>query len=270
MSHENPSPSRTLAVGVVIPVHDEEELLGEALTSLSNAFAELRGRGLDMRAVVVLDDCQDLSAGVVAEWEFELRRKRRFVKSLVRCCAARSVGVARGLGCAALLEEWDFMDPSRIWLATTDADSRVPRDWLSAQVARHDTGVDLWSGRVSVDDWSFHHGEIASKWQHDYEAEPNPIHGANLGFNAGAYLATGGFTATRTGEDRALHRAMSNMGAVSYSDSSVRVVTSARTIARAPLGFAHALNTIAITVDADTIREALCFGSGITFSALPL
>jgi len=235
---------RTLAVGVVIPVHNEEELLGAALASLAGAFTDLLGQGLDMSTAVVLDDCYDRSADVVAEWQVGLCREKVPGNIVVRTCKANNVGVARGLGCAALLEEWNFMDPSRIWLATTDADSRVPRNWLSAQVARHDVGVDLWSGRVSVDDWSSHPSETASRWQRDYETERIPIHGANLGFNAGAYLATGGFASNRTGEDRTLHRAMSNMGAVLHSDSSVRVVTSARTHSRAPLGFAHALNRI--------------------------
>jgi glycosyltransferase involved in cell wall biosynthesis len=252
MSPARTASSRTLAVGVVIPVHNEEELLGAALASLADAFTDLRGRGLDLRAAVVLDDCLDNSAQVVAEWEVGLRRKRQRVNSVVRTCAANNVGVARGLGCAALLDEWTFMDPSRIWLATTDADSRVPRDWLSAQVSRHDTGVDLWSGRVSVDDWSSHRGDTAAQWQRAYEAEDIPIHGANLGFNAGLYLATGGFTSIRTGEDRELHRAISNLDAVSYNDSSVRVVTSSRRNARAPLGFAHALNIIAINLDVAT------------------
>jgi len=256
MNPLRPSLARTLAVGVVIPVHNEEELLGASLASLADAFADLRGQGLDLRLAVVLDDCHDASAEVVAMWEFGLGRKRHLVKSVVRTCSANSVGVARGLGCAALLDEWILINPARIWLATTDADSRVPRDWLSAQVARHDTGVDLWSGRVSVDDWSFHLSDTASRWQRDYEAEHVPIHGANLGFNAEVYLAAGGFTSTRTGEDRTLHRAMLNMGAVSHNDSSVRVVTSSRRYARAPLGFAHALNIIEMNLPAGASCDA--------------
>jgi glycosyltransferase involved in cell wall biosynthesis len=250
MSHVRSRLTRTLAVGVVIPVHNEEELLGAALASLNESFAELRGMGLDLKMAVVLDDCHDDSADVVARWAHRHGRKRSFVKSVVRTCAANNVGVARGLGCAALLDEWNQVDPSRIWLATTDADSRVPRDWLNAQLERHETGVDLWSGRVSVEDWSFHSSETASRWRREYEAEDIPIHGANLGFNAGAYLATGGFVSMRTGEDRALHRALSDWGAVSHNDPAVRVVTSSRRNARAPLGFSHALDMMGMSFDA--------------------
>jgi len=240
---------RTLALGVVMPVHNEEELLGDALISLDEAFVEIRELGLDIKAAVVLDDCQDASADVVAQWERRHCNQRHLVTTVVRQCSANSVGVARGLGCATLLDEWSQMDPSRIWLATTDADSRVPRDWISAQLERHESGIDLWSGRVCVEDWSLHPSDTASTWQSEYEAEPNPIHGANLGFNAGAYVATGGFLPTRTGEDRALHQAIAAMGAVSHSDSTIRVVTSARRIARAPFGFSHALTIIANKLD---------------------
>jgi hypothetical protein len=201
---------------------------------------------------VVLDDCHDASTDVVANWDDRLGHNRSLVKSLVRTCTANNVGVARGLGCAALLEVWKQIDPTRIWLATTDADSRVPPDWLSAQIEHHESGVDLWSGRVSVEDWSFHSSETAAVWQREYEAEDSPIHGANLGFNAGAYLASGGFVSARTGEDRALHRALSDWGAVSHNDPIVRVVTSSRRSARAPLGFSHALNMIGIGFDART------------------
>lgn len=243
---------RTLAVGVVVPVHNEEELLGAALASLNDSFAELRDLGLDLKAAVVLDDCHDASTDVVAHWSDRHGQKRSSITCLVKTCTANNVGVARGLGCSALLEVWNHLDPSRIWLATTDGDSRVPREWLSAQIEHHESGVDLWSGRVAVEDWSFHSSETVSRWQREYEEEVMPIHGANLGFNAGAYLASGGFVSTRTGEDRALHRALSDWGAVRHTDSTVRVVTSSRRSARAPLGFAHALNIIGMTSSART------------------
>ena len=236
--------ARTLAVGVVVPVHNEQELLGSALASLTDAFDELSQGSLLLRAVVVMDACTDVSEEIASEWR----------TALVRCChplavtlatsSAHNVGRARALGCAALLDRWSRIDPAQIWLATTDADSRVPRDWLTTQLARHEMGVDHWYGRVSVADWSEHSSDARSRWQHEYESESQPIHGANLGFNAAAYLAAGGFEPLDTGEDRALHRALVTHGALSYYDSAVRVVTSARRQARAPLGFAHALDVI--------------------------
>jgi len=236
--------ARTLAVGVVVPVHNEQELLGSALASLTHAFDELSHGSLLLRAAVVMDACTDASEQIANEWRLALTRRCHPLAVTLATSSAHNVGRARALGCAALLNQWYRIDPTRIWLATTDADSRVPRDWLTTQLAQHEVGVDHWYGRVSVADWSEYSGDARSRWQREYENESRPIHGANLGFNAAAYLAAGGFEPLDTGEDRALHRALVTRGALSHYDSAVRVVTSARRRARAPLGFAHALDII--------------------------
>ena len=239
--------ARTVAVGVVLPVHNEQELLGSALASLVEAFEQLSRWELALGAAVVLDTCSDASQEITCEWQGTFARRRIPLEVTFVTCSSKNVGHARALGCASLLAQWSRIDPSRIWLATTDADSRVPKDWLATQVVQHEAGVDHWSGRVSVADWSEHQDESKLRWQYEYERENQPIHGANLGFNAAAYLAAGGFAPLETGEDRALHRALVAHGAFSYFDSAVPVVTSARRRARAPLGFAHALDVISST-----------------------
>jgi hypothetical protein len=157
-------------------------------------------------------------------------------------CEANNVGIARDLGCAVILNHWREIELSSIWIATTDADSRVPRAWLRAQVRHHNAGVDVWAGRVSVYDSGPHDQEIVSRWQREYETELEPIHGASLGFNAEKYLLAGGFPPLETGEDRALLYGLVESGARAYFDSSHRVVTSARRRARAPHGFAETLH----------------------------
>jgi hypothetical protein len=247
MSCESTSVARTLAVGVVVPVHNEQESLGSAFAALTHAFEQLNRWKLFLRAAVVLDACSDVSEALSCEWQGALAQRQSPLKVTVVSCAAKNVGSARALGCGVLLAEWSRIDPSRIWLATTDADSRVPKDWLATQVVQHESGVDHWSGRVSVADWSEHLDETRLRWQDEYGRENQPIHGANLGFNAAAYLSAGGFEPLETGEDRALHRALIAHGACSYFDSANPVVTSARRRARAPLGFAHALDVISST-----------------------
>lgn len=243
MSYDAPL-RRTLAVGVVVPVHNEQQLLGAALGSLENAFADMRQGGVSSKVTMVLDACSDASEDIVREWQRELARDDVPLDVTVVTCHAKNVGYARGLGCSTLLAQWSRVNPARIWLATTDADSRVPRDWLATQVIRHNAGADLWSGRVAVSDWSEHRHDTRLRWQRDYEQETQPIHGASLGFNAAAYLAVGGFMALKTGEDRALHRALVAQGSKAHYDSETRVITSARRRARAPLGFAHALDVV--------------------------
>lgn len=236
-------------MGVVVPVNDEEGLVVAALTSLDSAIDALNTWDLETKVIIVLDACSDASARVVGDWMEGLCSKRSSPTFTVTTCHVKSVGFARRLGCETLLEQWESLNPANIWLATTDADSRVPKEWLHTQVLRHESGVDLWCGRVSVLDWSSYRHETSSRWQKEYELEPDPVHGTSLGFNAKIYRKVGGFRPVQTGEDRELRRALVANGAVVDYDSSVPVVTSARRHARAPLGFANALRAIEVSVD---------------------
>ena len=208
--------ARTKAIGVIVPVHDEEDLLGHALEAIDQAFFRVGGQGIACRSAIVLDDCNDSSATIAQ----------------------------RRTGSDALLRAWADTDLRHIWLATTDADSRVPYDWLVTQLNAHECGTDLWTGRVVVDDWSHYHQSTARRWSEAYDNEDAPIHGANLGFNALAYVDAGGFTAQATGEDRALYHAIVARGGRTHYDSVVKVVTSGRRHARAPMGFSYALTSV--------------------------
>jgi hypothetical protein len=234
-------PDRTSAVGVVLPVHDEEDLLPEALEAIDRAFDSIASLGIACRSVVVLDRCRDSSAAIGRRWAHRLGRRGGAHQAMVTRSRSGSVGPARRAGAQALLREWSRIEPRSIWLATTDADSRVPADWLLTQLAAHEEGADLWAGRVDVEDWSDHRQATARRWQASYDGERAPVHGASLGFNAQAYLNVGGFTSVATGEDRALYRAVVEAGGSVRSDAAVRVITSGRRRARAPEGFAAAL-----------------------------
>ena len=233
---------RTKAVGVLVPVHNEEELLGSALAAIERAFSEVMHRGIECRTAIVLDGCCDQSATIARRWARSLARLEAPHRSaLVLRCRSAGVGEARRLGAAALLRKWRALNPGNIWLATTDADSRVPPGWLAAQLAAHEFGADLWTGRVTVEDWSPYEEETARLWNEAYDAEQVPVHGASLGFNAQMYLDAGGFASLGTGEDRALHQAILAVGGRACEDMELRVITSGRRMARAPQGFAHAL-----------------------------
>lgn len=235
---------RTRAVGVVVPVHNEGDLLAAALSALEGALDALGPLRLELGVVVVLDACDDASSAIARRWRDALRGSRPGWRVLVVTCDASNVGVARGVGCGVLLELWGDIDARHIWLATTDADSRVPAQWLASQVDRHEQGTELWTGRVAVCDWESYGPRTVAEWTRLYEAEDHPIHGASLGFNARAYLHAGGFPALATSEDRELCRKLIDGGARWYEERVVRVTTSARAEARAPRGFSLALETI--------------------------
>jgi hypothetical protein len=234
---------RTKAVGVVVPVHNEEELLGDALSAIDLAFSEVTDSGIQCRTTIVLDGCSDGSEKIARYWTRSLARHQGPHQAVVLRCRSTGVGGARGLGSATLLRKWRTIHPRNIWLATTDADSRVPTQWLAKQLAAHEAGADVWSGRVAVADWSSYGRTTSLRWNEVYDGEEAPIHGASLGFNGQLYLEAGGFAALHTGEDRALHHAIVEAGGQAHVDTALRVITSGRRHARAPLGFAHALSS---------------------------
>jgi hypothetical protein len=220
------------AMGVVLPVHDEENLLPGSLQAIEAAVRALPA-SISCRVAVVLDHCGDASSAIAHTWG------ARF-GALVIPQECGSVGIARQVGGRALLSLWPEEDPARIWLATTDADSRVPQEWLAVQLGAYLSGADMWAGRVRIAEES----ATALRWRRRYSAERNPVHGASLGFSATLYTQLGGFGGMRTGEDRDLHhRAVAADFRVVY-DLQTAVTTSSRRKGRAPAGFADVLDEV--------------------------
>ncbi|GLZ46383.1 glycosyl transferase [Actinomycetospora sp. NBRC 106375] len=220
-------------VGVVVPAHDEEELLADCLAGLRAAAGAVRDRAR-VAVLVVADACSDRTEAIARRHHVGVRR-----------LAARNVGRARAAGAATLLAR--RIPP--VWLATTDADSVVPRDWLSAQLAARDAGADAWVGTVAVTDWA----GLPHPVRHHYRAAYDDggsgdahrhVHGASLGIAAEAYRAVGGFPPRATAEDVALVAALDRGGYRVLRDRAHPVVTSARTDGRAPDGFAGHLRAL--------------------------
>jgi hypothetical protein len=224
------------SIGVVVPVHDEEELLPEALRALERAIAALP-RSVSCRVAVVVDDCEDGSWAIARCWAARggvlvIRRKWR------------NVGLARRTGFVGLMAGWPESEHGHLWLATTDGDSRVPADWLTVQLEAYASGADLWAGRVGVD-CSNEGSASMQRWAARYAAERAPIHGASLGFTAGLYSRIGGFRPLPSGEDRDLHDRAAALGFRIAYDSRATVTTSSRRTGRAPYGFASVLERVA-------------------------
>ncbi len=237
--------SRTRYVGIVVPVHDEEELLGGALVALEAAVDQV-AQNTRCHIVLVYDECRDRSKHVASAWRRNVRPHGLVHRVSEIEIDAGNVGSARRAGCALVLSAAAVADvsPESTWLATTDADSRVPQDWLSAQIASHEAGADVWAGTVGVRDWTYRTEGTAAEWLRLYEEEPQPVHGASLAINGQAYVDAGQFAQLTSGEDRALLTAASTLGARCHYDRTAPVMTSARRQARAPHGFASALQRI--------------------------
>jgi glycosyltransferase involved in cell wall biosynthesis len=223
------------AVGVVIPAHDEEDLLPSCLAAVGLAVAPLAA--IPVHVVVVADACTDQTA-----------RLARAGGAAVLDIQARSVGAARAAGVEEVLRRTGPLDPASVWLATTDADTLVPPCWLTRQLRYAEGGWDAVVGTITVTDWRQFPAGLPPLFARHYDtAGPTHphVHGANLGFSAAAYLAAGGFGPTRTAEDHALVSALAIAGRQVLRTTTVSVVTSARRRARAPHGFSHLLAALA-------------------------
>ena len=224
------------AVGVVIPAHNEEDLLPFCLAAVRNAAQKLTG--LPAHVIVVADACADRTAD-----------RARDSGAAVIEIGARNVGAAREAGVREILIRTRPLDPAQVWLATTDADTLVPADWLIQHVRHADAGWDAVVGTVTVTGWAEHPPEIPLLFYERYATDQGThshVHGANLGFRAEAYLAAGGFTPSPTAEDHALVDSLTAAGGRVLRTTEVNVVTSARRSARAPHGFSHLLSTMAV------------------------
>ncbi|AZF05726.1 glycosyltransferase family 2 protein [Pseudomonas sp. R5-89-07] len=214
-------------IGILIPVHNEEALLGECLDAAMVAASHPQLHGEAVQILVVLDSCSDGSAAIAGARG-------------VHCLAvqARNVGHARGAGAQHLL------DLGARWIACTDADSRVAADWLVAQLA---LGCDAVCGTVTVDAWSEGFDAAAQiRYHQAYEAHDGHrhIHGANLGVSASAYLQAGGFEPLTCHEDVQLVRNLERCGASIAWSHTPQVITSARLDCRAQGGFADYLKSL--------------------------
>lgn len=238
-SHSSPDHARLpAALGIVIPARDEEHLIGCCLTSVFEATAAV---AIPATVVVALDRCTDRTAEIVAGFTAAGKAVQVVVPS------APGVGAARAAGMRELLAG---AEPESLWLATTDADSVVPRHWLTAQLRHAGHGADVVVGTVRVEDWTGHPPNVPSRYLAGYRAVPGHrhVHGANLGLRANHYLAAGGFPELDCYEDVALVDRLEALGSVLVWAADAPVTTSARTAARAPHGFAtHLLSLMQAT-----------------------
>ena len=222
------------AVAIAVPAHNEETLLPACLRALRRAASPL---SLPVHLLVVADACTDQTVAAA-----------RAGGARVTAVEARSVGAARAAGMAELIRLTADTRPAAVWLATTDADTVVPPDWLRRQLRYASQGWDVVLGTVSVADWDGHPPHVPATFEARYEfgGGPHPhVHGANLGIRASAYLTSGGFRSLRTAEDHALLAAVTQAGCAVLQASDITVQTSGRRQARAPEGFSHLLRTLA-------------------------
>lgn len=221
-------------VVVAVPAHEEQDLLPACLASLRVAAAQ---PGLPpVRVVVVADSCTDRTADVAGAAGVDV----------LEVCL-RSAGAARRHGLDAAVAGAG-VPLERLWLATTDADSRVPTEWFVDQLRWRALGWDAVAGTVAVDDWQEHVRGVAERFSTRYawNGPDHPhVHGANLSLSGAAYRAVGGFPPLALAEDHALVAALEARGLRVARAGTCPVLTSARRDPRSSGGFGELLRRLA-------------------------
>lgn len=218
-------------VAVAVPARDEEAHVGACLRAVSTAVGALHASlplsaAVEVQVVVVVNGTRDRTASLA---------RAQGAQVLVR--AEPGVGAARGAGAAHALTG---RDPRTTWLACTDADSVVPRDWLVEHVRLAAEGADAVVGTIRLPgERLVEHPSWWRRYERDLSPSGHPhVHGANLGVRGAAYLAVGGFAALDAHEDADLVGRLDAGGHRVVRTDAAPVVTSDRTRGRAPAGVA--------------------------------
>lgn len=237
---------------VVVPAKDEEADLPDCLDALTSAvdrWEEQHTQG-SAAVVVVADRCADRTVEI-ARAKAEEDPRFHVLELGPTTPGASSVGRARDLGARHGRDLFPDMPGERLWVASTDADTRVPAGWLTG-LAVLGTGVDvadaegaLVLGTVDLVDAD---PALRQVWAAGYEhREGHPhVHGASMGLTWARYEAAGGFPHLTEHEDVRLVEAVRAQGAPVVATDRVRVATSARLHGRSPGGFAGHLAALPV------------------------
>lgn len=214
---------------IVIPARNEAPLIGRCLESIQ------RARVPDCRVIVVADSCTDDTV--------ELARGFAGVEVIELDVA--NVGEARRVGIDHGLRDTD-------WIATTDADSMVPANWLEDQLRLAELGSDVVVGTVRPDAADLTPAQLRAWSARHNPARPNGhVHGANLGIRASAYVEAGGFRPLAEHEDVDLIERLRALEKTITPANSSEVLTSGRSFGRTPGGYARYLRSDLVSPLAD-------------------
>ncbi|WP_122315415.1 glycosyltransferase family 2 protein [Pseudomonas cichorii] len=214
-------------IGILIPVHNEEKLLGACLESLLQASRHPGLNGEPVTILVVLDSCTDHSADIALQHGV-----------ITLDLSARNVGQARAAGAHYLLSH------GARWLASTDGDSNVAADWLVEQLALN---ADAVCGTITIPrQGNGLSAKVQKLFEQHYQHREGHrhIHGANLGISASAYVRAGGFPFLTCHEDVQLVRELERSGARIAWSCKPQVTTSSRLDPRASGGFGDYLRSL--------------------------
>jgi glycosyltransferase involved in cell wall biosynthesis len=240
-------PRDSVRTVVIVPARDEEARIGRCLEALA-AQVEVDPDAYEV--IVVLDDCKDATAEVVAA------SRIRFPELAVHVVAGpgRGAGPARATGMDVACARLESIGRGDGLLASTDADSLVAPDWIARQLDAVAAGAEAIGGEVLLDPeeaatlpdgvLARREADLASRTREAAArgpAEHAHFSGASLGVTADAYRRAGGMAWIAALEDQELEDRLAAAGIAIHRLRPVSVVTAARTEGRAERGLARDL-----------------------------
>lgn len=245
-------PHPDLQVIVVIPTRDEAPRIAACLHALSN---QRNMTASSYEVILILDGCRDHTLQVIQQ---TAPHPQLPAVHTVTLPSAQGVGRARRLGMDIACQRLTQIGAEHGLIASTDADTTVAADWLSAQLALARAGAQAIGGLIELDpterqaidpqaitvrEHSAAHRLTNAIQQTAGNATVEHPHfsGASLALTAAAYRRCGGLPVRAALEDEALAQALLRQGIPIHRSRRVKVRTSARTDGRAPRGLAQDL-----------------------------
>jgi glycosyltransferase involved in cell wall biosynthesis len=227
---------------VAVPARNEQQRIAESIRCIV-AAAQAVDQRIATTVSVATDSCTDGTAEVLAAMADSRSDIRVVSGSWNSAGGARRAAVENGL---RLSGSGSPRTLQRTWIATTDADSCVPVDWLSSQLRFAESGYDAVAGTVQLNDDDDCTFELRDLFARNYVVDDlgemhTHVHGANLGIRASAYISAGGFPAVETSEDRFLWNEIVRLKYRVVSPVDLKVATSGRLKGRVVGGFADAM-----------------------------
>lgn len=219
---------------VVVPAHNEEELIGACIAAL----ADQRGVAREAYEVIlVLDRCTDATA-----------ERARAAAGDATLHVIDSIGAGVGHARRTGMDLAAGRLPHDGLIATTDADSTPAPDWLATQLQAVTDGARAIGGRVEIGDHDVPDAALARR-QADvprrYAAltgegarEHHQFSGASLAVTVATYVQVGALEPRDALEDEGFERTLHRHGIPIERLAAVQVTTSGRRIGRAPRGLA--------------------------------
>jgi glycosyltransferase involved in cell wall biosynthesis len=249
----NPVRYNRSAATVAIPAHNEKDHIAACLASL--ARQDFDGC-LDV--VAFLNNCTDGTPAIVRRLAPNLPFRLHVLERRLDPSEANA-GIARKLA----MEAAGAISSADGVVLTTDADSRVPPEWVSSHVAAIAAGADAVAGMVEMDPedaaalpfWLQVEEDRAQAFgtlldEIDYLLDPDPADpwprhtqhsGANIAVRADSLARVGGIPPISLGEDRAFFAALRRADArIRHSREGV-VTVSGRLVGRARGGMADTI-----------------------------